>query len=498
MALNSSFYVRNAVIPHDFLDAIAKDHCLSAAEREVLSLAMDGKPTGTIAEDLGISGDAVRKRLSEVYQKFHISGRGPVKLTKLQQLLVAQYQQQMSQGAIARVEPSSQGSQASASKTSPSASPELVSVSQASRNQSLPHQASSESTSPPPAPSPEHASPPQHWGEAPDSSIFYGRESELGQLQQWIVGDRCRLVTVLGMAGIGKTALVVKLARQIQASFDAVVWLSLRQGLTLPHLLDQALQRLGHLASYSHAASHNGASAVPDLEAHISALIECCRNHRCLLVLDGAESILQSGRLAGIYRDGYEPYGELFKRIGQEPHQSSVILTSQEKPSEIALLEGETSPVRSLKLDGLAEADATQLLIEKGLSGDTQKWTDLIRGYRGNPLLLKMVATTIREVFDGNVTAFLKTTLFTHDISDYIEDIVERVSEVEADILRHMARQQQPIAMNELMAALPEFSAQDLIRALQSLKQRSLLETSEGRFSLPPAVADVVAQTLTD
>lgn len=92
----------------------------------------------------------------------------------------------------------------------------------------------------------------------------------------------------------------------------------------------------------------------------------------------------------------------------------------------------------------------------------------------------------------------MKTTLFTHDISDYIEEILDRLSDLEEDILYQLASQSQPMAIDELMDTLPDSSPQDLIRALQSLKQRSLLETSEGRFNLPPAVMDVVLQTVED
>jgi hypothetical protein len=49
----------------------------------------------------------------------------------------------------------------------------------------------------------------EDWGEAPDISAFYGRMEELTQLEQWMVHDRCRLVALLGMGGIGKTALSV-------------------------------------------------------------------------------------------------------------------------------------------------------------------------------------------------------------------------------------------------------------------------------------------------
>ena len=52
--------------------------------------------------------------------------------------------------------------------------------------------------------------------DAPDISSFYGRTSELATLQQWIVQDRARLVAMLGISGIGKTAIALHLLPQIQ------------------------------------------------------------------------------------------------------------------------------------------------------------------------------------------------------------------------------------------------------------------------------------------
>ncbi|MBE9125756.1 MULTISPECIES: NB-ARC domain-containing protein [unclassified Coleofasciculus] len=433
------------MISQDFLNAIATEHGLSKGELEVLSLAMEGQSTAAIANRLGISGDAVRKRLSEVYQKFQIAGRGPVKLTKLQQLLVNRYQ-------TYRETPNTESERRGESQVSNPKTQNRI-----------------------------------DWGEAPDVSVFYGRTDELATLKRWIVKERCRLVALLGMSGMGKTALSVKLAKQLQGEFEFVIWRSLRQAPSVQDLLASLIQFL----------SEQSETVLPKtVNNRVSLLIDFFREHRCLVILDSAESILRTGELAGVYQEGYEGYGDLFKRLGQEPHKSCLLLTSQEKVGEISLLEGETSPVRSLKLGGLGDA-AQAILKEKGLSGE-KNWGHLIQGYRGNPLMLKLIAITIKEVFDGNVTDFLSTTLFTSDISDFIEDILDRLSDLEEKILFYIASQKEPVVFGKLQKSFSEVSPQYLMGALGSLRQRSLVEKSEGGFILPPAVTEVVAQLVSD
>ncbi len=63
----------------------------------------------------------------------------------------------------------------------------------------------------PSTPTPENTQPQirQDLRDAPDISSFYGRTSELATLQQWILQERCRLVAILGISGIGKTAIAL-------------------------------------------------------------------------------------------------------------------------------------------------------------------------------------------------------------------------------------------------------------------------------------------------
>ena len=71
-------------------------------------------------------------------------------------------------------------------------------------------------------------SPWQDWGEAVDTTHFYGRAEEVLLLSQWIKQDHCRLIAVLGVGGIGKTTLVTRLGETLSQDFEFVIWRSLR------------------------------------------------------------------------------------------------------------------------------------------------------------------------------------------------------------------------------------------------------------------------------
>ncbi|MGL5881399.1 MAG: NB-ARC domain-containing protein, partial [Xenococcaceae cyanobacterium] len=169
------------------------------------------------------------------------------------------------------------------------------------------------------------------WGEAVDVATFYGRSEELATLGQWIKNDLCRLVAVLGMGGMGKTALSIALAENLQSEFEYIVWRSLRNAPPLAELLGGIVEFLSH-------QQETAATLSQELDRCISLLLEYLRHHRCLLVLDNVESILRGGEHAGQYREGYQAYGELLQRIGEVRHTSCLVLTSREKPKEIVLL----------------------------------------------------------------------------------------------------------------------------------------------------------------
>lgn len=268
-------------IPEDFVRELATRHNITKAELDTLLPALDDRPGAEIAQQLKISEAAVRKRLGESYRKFQIVGSGNKKLNKLKQMLLAEYQSRQPR---------------------------------------------------------RHESPQQRdWGEAVDDEDFYGREEQLSELEQWVVRDRCRLIALLGMGGIGKTALAARLAGQVKDEFDYLIWRSLRNAPSLQDILADLLKFL----------PNERKADLPDNEnTRILRLIDALRQHRCLVILDNVESVLRSGERAGEYREEYDLYGYFFKKVGEASHQSCLLLTSREKPKEVAALEGKNFPLK--------------------------------------------------------------------------------------------------------------------------------------------------------
>jgi WD40 repeat protein len=334
------------------------------------------------------------------------------------------------------------------------------------------------------------------WGEAVDVSIFYGRDHELRILQKWLLEEHCRFVLLLGMGGMGKTALSVKLAEQVceryaageENAFEYLIWRSLRNAPPLEEILADLLKFLSNQQELEWPTSING---------KISCLIDYLRKHRCLIVLDNTESILCENPV-GYYRKGYENYGELFKRLGEERHQSCLVLTSREKPKEFASLEGEALLVRSLLLKGLEEVQGRKLLMTRSLHGTEDEQKKLVEHYRGNPLALKIVSTSIRELFDGSITNFFREgSIVFNGIRSLLMQQFDRLSDLEKKIMYWLAINREPVSLHELQEdILPPVSKPKLLEAVESLVSRSLIEKGTSGFTQQPVVMEFMTEQL--
>ncbi|OKH30481.1 hypothetical protein NIES2119_30870 [[Phormidium ambiguum] IAM M-71] len=331
----------------------------------------------------------------------------------------------------------------------------------------------------------------QDWEKAIDVADFFGRVGELAILQRWIVEEKCRLVALLGMGGIGKTALSLKLANKIAPNFEYLIWRSLSHAPTITEILSQLLQFL---------SPQSASMATIDEQIHV--LIKVLEKHRCLVILDGVEAILASGNdgrqpAAGYYRPGYESYGVLFKRLGEECHQSCLLLTSREQPKELAFLAGKK--VRSLQIKGLSYTNAQEIFKHTDNTVAPESlWQELIQMYQGNPLALKIAFTTIQELFDGNVAEFLcQNTAIFGSIRELLNQQFERLSELEKEIMYWLAAEPETVSLQELQQHIKgNYSTSLLIESLESLKRRCLIETKFGYFTQQSVVKEYIKNRL--
>ena len=316
------------------------------------------------------------------------------------------------------------------------------------------------------------------WGEAVDVSNFYGRSQKLATLEKWIIQDRCRLISLLGMGGMGKTSLAAKLARQVEAEFEVVIWKSLRNAPEFKNILTELIDAV---------CDRQTLYIADTIDGQINNLIKCLRTKRCLLIFDGLENILASGKLGGQYLDYYQGYGQLLRRIQDEQHQSCALITSREKPTGLSLREGKNSVVRSHILQGLSNNTALHILGDRTLIGSETTLKKLINRCEGNPLILKMLSSTIEALFKGDVQIFLNCSHVLYgNIGQLIDQQFQRLSNLEQQITNYLVLESSSISVYEL-SNKNQFNPPScqIIEALESLKGRCLIEITETGLFLP-------------
>ena len=335
------------------------------------------------------------------------------------------------------------------------------------------------------------------WGAAEPVSCWYGRTQELDTLKKWILEDKCHLILLLGQGGIGKTTLSIALVKEIQNYFDYIIWRNLMTSPPVEKILADAIELF----------SNQQETTLPEtLENQITRLIHYLESSRCLLILDNAESILQSGSHIGQYREGYQGYADLLKRVAQSSHQSCLLITSREKPEAIDFIAKKNQTIRTLQLDALTVENAKNIFAEYGdFSGAEEDWELVVEYYAGNPFALKVIALVIQEAgFRGNLSEFVKNYLKLGQlkfdkITDLLERQFDRLSSLEQKIMYWLAIDQEPVSDLELTEDIISWQAkQELIQSLASLRRRSLIKNTTLGYTQLPVLREYIINRLID
>lgn len=298
---------------------------------------------------------------------------------------------------------------------------------------------------------------------------FYGRETELQTLYHWLVGRSCRLISLNGLEGSGKTVLAAKAAHQVKNHFEQIVWWNFSSAIplasALPHWLSSLTQ--GRIAFLPNT-----------LPEQLLLFFTLLKERRSLLILDGIEELFCPGEYAAKFHPQCEDYGPFLKRITEENHQSCVLILSREQCQKCDLAARHNPFIQRLTLSAIDLFSAKQIFAAQGISLDN-KTLNNIHYYQGNPLMLKILATYYQENL-GNPIKFSKSELLASYVlcQDILEGLFLRLSPIEKALVYYLAEQSSPITFEVFVQGMiSQFSSENLLQALDSLNRRFCLHT---------------------
>lgn len=263
---------------------------------------------------------------------------------------------------------------------------------------------------------------------------WVGREKLTQELSEKLTND-CRILLIVGLAGIGKTALAERITVELQdwfgrnwqqhfkrVSFDtavkstdfassAVQWLE-EWEIEIPVAERKPEQLLWHLTQY-------------------------LQQNQVLVLVDSLESLL-----AGNAEEGWGNFADrwwerfFLSLLSAESCRSRLLVTSQDLP--LSLVEQRYRAFWHCHvLAGLDKSEQEALFEATGLdvtppSPDRALLMRLGKAYQGHPLVLRVIVGEIWESFAGNVQAYWE------EVEGKIKAVEEALAEAEADVRKVM------------------------------------------------------------
>jgi AAA+ ATPase superfamily predicted ATPase len=300
--------------------------------------------------------------------------------------------------------------------------------------------------------------------DAPEIGDFYGRKLELSLLQQKILQGKCNLITLLGIKGIGKTALALKLVDHIKESFEFVIYKSLKSLPSLTQLITEIIYLNDQL--------------IPGNSPHqLSQFKKAIEKHSYLIIIDDVNYIFSKHQVSGKYQPGYEEYGNLFKLLSTTKHRSCLIINSSEEIRELSKSQNDHSHVFTLELLGL-DNDGVNILKKFGLKNE-ENYRKLLNIYQGTPQYLQIIGYLIQELFAGDTNKFLQLDqpFLDIELTAFLEQSLDILPASEVELLHFLASQKGSVLLSELENSYQVY--EPIVSSIQSLKRRFLLSTQQ-------------------
>ncbi|MFN8401802.1 MAG: tetratricopeptide repeat protein [Anaerolineales bacterium] len=304
---------------------------------------------------------------------------------------------------------------------------------------------------------------------------FIGRKDELISLRMKLANPNCRLITLTGLGGTGKTRLAQEIARQSVDTFIHGAWM-------IPLA---AVDAEGMLATIANAMNFSFTTG-----DHKKQLLNFLRKKELLLVLDNFEHLLESSMLVS--------------EILQFAPEVKILVTSRERLD----IDGEWV----VELPGLAiqSMEANQLFIQGARragseiqfnENESNTITEICSQVGGLPLGIEIAAAWMRSMDLRAIKAEIQKSL--DFLASTRRDIPERQRSLRAVFEAAWARlseseQKTFTALSVFRGGFTREAGEQVAGNFSTLLERSLVQKSNERFELHEVTRKFAEEKLLD
>lgn len=303
----------------------------------------------------------------------------------------------------------------------------------------------------------------------PKPRHFYGRDSELAKISEFLSDKEAKILAIRGIAGMGKTTLVAKIVEKEIAS-HRIFWYRFHNWSTQRNVL-----------------------------SHLSEFLKKEKKDALKLYLD--ESItIDLGDVQGILRTQMHDISAMFvfddfHRANQgivQFFEALYAVMDDIKDIKIILI-GRTIPrfydrrdvlvrkfIKELELEGLDRESSWELLIHRDIQ--REYLDEIYETTKGHPLSLELIEVMEGEIGKGNMKHFLW------------EEVLARLNTDEKNLLQFASVFRYPVSSEAyLLDPLNREVSHDIIEELEG---KSLLTRSESKYDVHDMIRDFFYQRL--
>ncbi len=298
---------------------------------------------------------------------------------------------------------------------------------------------------------------------------FFGREQELEKLEDFIEKDEANILSVFGIAGIGKTTLLAKFAQDVRSKIH-VFWYKVHEWVTPKILLNPLAEFLSNIGKKG-------------LERYLSQTDALSMGELCTILESDLKGVSSLIIIDDIQNAGEEVRGLLraLTSVMNNLPKLRLITASREMPEYYSRSDVISGHIEEIHLKGLERGSAIEMLRAKHHPGISIE--DVFDATDGHPLFLQLVEDP-QSILKKDVRMFIE------------QEVYSKLNMGEKHILEIACIFRYPVMMDaffameeeiqeELGNSVEEMSYQDYMvdyETIDDLLTKSMLQESTGRM----------------